>query len=776
MGNLFSQSTGFFFAAALSFGPIGDALSQTRGALETALYQLRPRPDLVPTGVYALETDFGFNVLDSIHYDPTHARLLLIGHHDSRFAGPRIPYLQHLAALLEIDKPEFTLEVTPESARRVESFLKTGVSDQDFQKINSALDGLFDRSDQLSPAGHYLLPGLAIYPIAGNRAPGFLGIEVERSSGAAVRIIRVTANSPAAQAGLRPGDEIRRVNGKSALSPDEFRRLVRFAGAGNTISLAYARDGQSGESAVELTKDPDGDPWKYVTRYDVEAGLYRAAREQERASAMYSLGVLHAERSRAAVDELANALGLTARINQLISDLASGRKEAAAVDAEIDRAICRRLDELFGFAGGPVLATYETYFSRTHDSNAALNTALRQFESRFKPTNQRLVERALDQPTGVPLGPELLESLIGVSYEMRPRFLGVPANSLLARLVFEADYLAKRLSNRVDFREKISGYQTEFEFEQSHPSSALPLGRSHLWISPDAIDAAQSPSGKTLEFRDAKMRFNIRVYGPDGRDLPKITGGYEDLLTSLYDDFAAEYPTLHELRETAKLAAAARWMHRKDPSVRLPVEGRTKWGGPDSVPGLLYIHLSRGSTPGKLKFTYTAFGGVSLVPLTRFDWSKLAPPTDSRVQDPAQVSSVQLGRTATGSVNNRQIQIGSGRSTKSSPKYVDLYRAVDPTELAHLKATGNYGFSPSRSGKYFALTLAGVINFANHPWNAGRNLTVTHTKVPKRVADMGDYLNDPGGAGPSVHFSDTVLPTVYAAMTPVRILPNPGRP
>ncbi|MCC6473023.1 MAG: RHS repeat-associated core domain-containing protein [Burkholderiales bacterium] len=58
------------------------------------------------------------------------------------------------------------------------------------------------------------------------------------------------------------------------------------------------------------------------------------------------------------------------------------------------------------------------------------------------------------------------------------------------------------------------------------------------------------------------------------------------------------------------------------------------------------------------------------------------------------------------------VQTGTASSTSNDPR-VPVYRVVDPIELSHLQATGNYGSNPNESGKYFALTPAGAQAFAN---------------------------------------------------------------
>ncbi len=104
--------------------------------------------------------------------------------------------------------------------------------------------------------------------------------------------------------------------------------------------------------------------------------------------------------------------------------------------------------------------------------------------------------------------------------------------------------------------------------------------------------------------------------------------------------------------------------------------------------------------------------------------------------------------------------------TGDTPQNTTVYRAVDPTELAVLENTGNYGNSPSQSGKYFATTLAGAMTFMNNPWNSDRNLTLTSTSVPNYVLFQGTPYMDSGGAGPSIHFSDPQLPLLYSQMSP----------
>lgn len=107
---------------------------------------------------------------------------------------------------------------------------------------------------------------------------------------------------------------------------------------------------------------------------------------------------------------------------------------------------------------------------------------------------------------------------------------------------------------------------------------------------------------------------------------------------------------------------------------------------------------------------------------------------------------------------------------KTDP-HVSLFRVIDAIELAYLQRNGHYGSNPSRSGKYFALTVAGARAFATASINAGS--TVTETSLPRAIVSQGWPMIDPGanGAGPSVYFDEAQLPMVYGAISPVLVLP-----
>ena len=556
---------------------------------------LAPPQNFSPRGIYKLDLDYDFNVLDAVYYDAETRQISLIGHRDERFARLRIPYLHHLATLLETTKPEFTLKPTPDTERRLDGvFRSLTLSPQRQIEIGKQLGDVMDTAGRVTRVGRYMLPAFDVYPVEGNRAPGYFGVDTTLTADSRVLVTRVAPNSPAAQAGVAVGDQMAFFNGRSPYFPAELTRLVRFAGAGNTVKFAYFRNRQLINETVTLTADPNPDPWFGFERPDVIAALYRAAGNEAAARVVYAFGLANAKNPQTftVAMNLFTSVNLADEFSAHYNADNAGTPEAEARGVRLGRTFAERLDDIFGFRANSVRGAYDGNLARTRDASLAIKAAFNQVDVLLEPKIGELLDRALDRPEGIQIAPELVETIFQFRPESVPDYLGVPPSSLLARAMFEADFLTKRLVARPDLKLKIRAYQTEFEFGQKNPQFRHTESSRRYWISVGRLDAAQSPAGDTLAFDDVRMRINIREVGKDGADRPRRPGGYEDLLTSLYDDFAQEYPALHELREAAKLSAAATWIRQKTPSVRLPREGAVVWRGPDKVPGLMFLYLS----------------------------------------------------------------------------------------------------------------------------------------------------------------------------------------
>ncbi|MBN1424160.1 PDZ domain-containing protein, partial [Candidatus Fermentibacteria bacterium] len=79
-----------------------------------------------------------------------------------------------------------------------------------------------------------------------------LGLESQRG----VLVSEVEKNSPAALAGLKPGDVIRRLNDRPIISIEDARGALAGLIVGDTLTVQYEREAQQREAAVILAPLP----------------------------------------------------------------------------------------------------------------------------------------------------------------------------------------------------------------------------------------------------------------------------------------------------------------------------------------------------------------------------------------------------------------------------------------------------------------------------------------------------------------------------------------
>ncbi len=84
-----------------------------------------------------------------------------------------------------------------------------------------------------------------------------LGVEVDRagSAGSGVALRSVAPGGPAAQAGLRPGDRLLRLDGRLLERPEDLVALVRKYDPGTTVPIEYRRAGTTATTHAVLAAD-----------------------------------------------------------------------------------------------------------------------------------------------------------------------------------------------------------------------------------------------------------------------------------------------------------------------------------------------------------------------------------------------------------------------------------------------------------------------------------------------------------------------------------------
>ena len=97
------------------------------------------------------------------------------------------------------------------------------------------------------------------------RGPAWLGATVADTAGGAgqhrrIAVTATAANSPAARAGLQPGDLVLAANGRNLKAADELEKVLAGLKAGDTHTITASRDGWEKRIAVVLERQPDAAP------------------------------------------------------------------------------------------------------------------------------------------------------------------------------------------------------------------------------------------------------------------------------------------------------------------------------------------------------------------------------------------------------------------------------------------------------------------------------------------------------------------------------------
>lgn len=583
------------------------AFTQTAGPAPT---QTAHTSRQVGSGYYGAEQDISFNVLETVSFNPTTGELSIAGQYDPKYAGPRIPYLQHLAVFLENPGPQVSLDWTPEFERRVSAFFRRMDSEQEMANLISG-GQLIDNAGKVTRKGKLFLPMFGVKAFEHGNTAGSLGAEVRLKEVGIVVITRIVPGSAAERAGLRIGNEIHMIttpdgSPRQPHIPATLLRTVRFAGAGAT--LKFNIDGYGEASEVEVTLDAfNGDSWAHMTKYDINERIFRAAGKAKAANLIAALGELLRNQETEAAQLAMWSIMFATDTNELFE-----RNQARYQNGEISkqqamaqwvREMVRGMERNMGLSYDSIVPVWDRAYQRSNDPFGSIDVAILELNRLIEPIMKAALKTALYKNDQITMPIAVLDESTNFSPQVKPRYIGIPSDSELARLFIEADYVGKAIIHRPDLSQRIPAYKTEYAYSGDRPGRVEET-TSRLWIEPARMDVQRSPDNSTLHFGRTDMRINI------GRS---IGGGtehsdarYSRFLSGLYDELATEFHQLHELREAAKLAVIARWIQSISPGFRLPSEGRARLSPPSTLEGFVTLIWS----PHRIKVSLIAPGGI----------------------------------------------------------------------------------------------------------------------------------------------------------------------
>lgn len=178
--------------------------------------------------------------------------------------------------------------------------------------------------------------GVMIQPVTANLAQSF-GLQEERGA----LISEVVTASPAAKAGLQPGDIILTFAGKKIQEMNDLPRLVAATPVNKKVKVTYLRDGKEAEASVVIDRLVDGEPGDTVS--DGSAPLGMKVREL---TAEFARQLRTKETAGVVVAEL-DEEGIAAEAGILLNDIikeVNGRKITSLDDYKKALAMAKKGD------------------------------------------------------------------------------------------------------------------------------------------------------------------------------------------------------------------------------------------------------------------------------------------------------------------------------------------------------------------------------------------------------------------------------------------------
>jgi M6 family metalloprotease-like protein len=100
--------------------------------------------------------------------------------------------------------------------------------------------------------------GAVSRPMTGGGQRAVIGLQTDAAEGGGVRISQVTPNQPAAEAGLKVGDVLLKINGMALSGPDRLSSVLGDHRPGEVVTVTYKRDGKEAEVKVTLAASREG--------------------------------------------------------------------------------------------------------------------------------------------------------------------------------------------------------------------------------------------------------------------------------------------------------------------------------------------------------------------------------------------------------------------------------------------------------------------------------------------------------------------------------------
>lgn len=348
------------------------------------------------------------------------------------------------------------------------------------------------------------------------------------------------------------------------------------------------------------------------------------------------LYALYREGTAKALAAAAKGLGKFEQAQKVLEPLvAAGRSEAEMLRS-LRAFVCSELISAVDPFPTLPAACYWQQFQAGKVSYESLDVTLQQqiYPERDR-SGKSMVLTALD---GMPFSNEMIRLVYGiVPYRIDLQFKNLSPKSHLARVLYAADYTGKTVDMSQRIFPTLPGHRSLGEM-----AAELPPGLAvefRMTFVPGEIALFASEGGAEVAFGESRIRLDSSTQvlpGPkpvtpeESARVEKTAAAYARQFNDRYEEYAREYPPLHELREAAKILALAKWLAGRNVRVEARAAAGPAWDPPSQIPAIIDFTMRftpEGTVNGSQKYTFTNHlwieGGVNFT--NRRNWVVLGP-------------------------------------------------------------------------------------------------------------------------------------------------------
>ena len=251
------------------------------------------------------------------------------------------------------------------------------------------------------------------------------------------------------------------------------------------------------------------------------------------------------------------------------------------------------------------------------------------------------------QDPGVSIGTEPSD----IAGQLKVRYDGQTKQTKFGQIMFDADLLMKQLSNGKSnmtgeaVTSQVPGYRTMLDrvLDNAALYDGQPEWSTRLWFVPDEVKLNRSTDGGAMEFDTVSMKLlNEATFESDNGSSTTVfndpaSNAFAEHFTNHYDEFAAEFAVLKELKRLGKITVIIKWIKNNDIPMDIsfvddyqPLFVNT----PDLTPSL---SVTEQRLVSGILYSFTTTGGVNLN-LNDNNYQELNVATTSAIRDNALIA------------------------------------------------------------------------------------------------------------------------------------------